>query len=196
MKLIAITPETFIHAEAELINKLFRAGLAYLHVRKPNTDSETVRRFVMCIDSSFRKRLIMHRHVQLYEEMALGGIHLSIEQFSRLPQGDFAAICSTSTHHITAFKQLDRPAAQIFISPVYNSISKVGYRANPDLLAAGAIRRKGKLIALGGICCENILEVKRKGFDGAAILGYLWNSGEPLDQFNNIKKTLYTGYEV
>jgi len=196
MKLIAITPETFVHAEVDLIHQLFRAGLKYLHIRKPAANEDTVRRFITSIDCSFRKRLIVHRHIRLYEELALGGIHVDMEQFRSLSQGNFAAICSTSTHHIEAFKQLDRPSAHIFISPIYNSISKMGYHANPDLLAAGAIRRKGNLIALGGICCENILEVKRKGFDGAAILGHLWNRGTPLNQFKNIQKTLHTGHEV
>jgi len=196
MKLIVITPETFVKGEAEIINKLFWVGLEYLHIRKPTANEETVRSFIKCIDSSFRKRLIIHKHVHLFEEMALGGIHVGVEEFSALAQKTLQGVCSISTHSIAEFKAFDSPTTHIFISPVFNSISKIGYYANPDLLAAGSISRNGRLIALGGICCENILEVKRYGFDGAAILGYLWNSDTPLNQFNKIQKMLHHAHEI
>ena len=67
----------------------------------------------------------------------------------------------------------------VFLSPVFDSISKLNYHANytPEEIRkahkAGIIDKK--VIALGGIDTDNIRQVKNYGFGGAAILGALWN---------------------
>lgn len=190
MKLIAITPETIQAAETGHINRLFRAGLAYLHVRKPTADEETTRAFIKGIDSSFYDRIIIHRHVFLWKEMQLGGMHLPLEAFHIRINNTFEGILSASAHSAEECYTLHKPNVHLFISPVFNSISKSDYKATPGLLNLGTLRRRGKLIALGGISSENILEVKEKGFDGAALLGYLWQSDDPLARFLQLQKKL------
>ena len=67
----------------------------------------------------------------------------------------------------------------VFLSPVFDSISKQGYAAEytPEQIRQAA--KDGiidkRVIALGGIDEDNILQVKDYGFGGAAILGGLWN---------------------
>lgn len=194
MKLIAITPETFHASEPGIINNLFRAGLAYLHIRKPAAKEDTIRAFVKHIDQSFYRQIIMHTYIHLQKEMNLGGIHVTLETFHLLVENSFEGILSASAHQIDACRSLRKPNAHLFISPVFNSISKEGYLANPTLLNQGNIPREGKLIALGGISAGNILEVEKNGFDGAAVLGYLWNSANPVDQLVQLQKTLSKGY--
>jgi len=194
MKIIVITPETFHAAEAGTINNLFRAGLEYLHIRKPAAKEETVRALIKCIDQSFYRRIIIHKYVSLQEEMKLGGIHIKLETFSTLVKSAFEGILSASAHRIEECRSLSKPNAHLFISPVFNSLSKEGYLANPTLLNKGNIARGGKLIALGGISAHNILEVEKNGFDGAAVLGYLWNSTNPVNQFLQLQKALSNSY--
>ncbi len=47
---------------------------------------------------------------------------------------------------------------------------------------------KTKVIALGGVNIEKIEQVMDMGFDGMALLGGIWKSGNPIAQFKNIKE--------
>ena len=66
----------------------------------------------------------------------------------------------------------------LFLSPVFDSISKQGYRAGfapEELLRAareGIIDRR--VMALGGITPDNLARVRAWGFGGAVVLGDLW----------------------
>ena len=66
----------------------------------------------------------------------------------------------------------------VFLSPIFDSISKVGYHAAfaPDLLNRAAEEKiiDRKVIALGGINAENIELVKQWNFGGVALLGDIW----------------------
>ena len=67
----------------------------------------------------------------------------------------------------------------VLLSPVFDSFSKQGYAAEytPEQIRQAA--KDGiidkRVIALGGIDEDKILQVKDYGFGGAAILGGLWN---------------------
>ena len=67
----------------------------------------------------------------------------------------------------------------VFMSPVYDCISKEGILSGytpEELRAAGKERIiDTKVMALGGITPDNILEIKDFGFGGAVVLGDLWN---------------------
>jgi thiamine-phosphate pyrophosphorylase len=65
----------------------------------------------------------------------------------------------------------------IFVSPIFDSISKPGYKRNPDLLQLDTAFNhtiSEKLVGLGGIGPDNLRRVKRAGFAGAAMLGAIW----------------------
>ena len=71
---------------------------------------------------------------------------------------------------------------QLFLSPIYDSISKQGYAAaytRESLLRAqqaGIINQQ--VMALGGISLECLPEVKSLGFGGAVLLGDVWGKDE------------------
>ena len=76
----------------------------------------------------------------------------------------------------------------MFLSPVFDSISKAGYSsafAPDELQAAG---KEGlidkRVIGLGGIDESNIRRIKELGFGGAAILGGLWKHFNPLTDYD------------
>ena len=82
-----------------------------------------------------------------------------------------------------------KPASDyVFLSPVFDSISKAGYSsafAPDELQAAG---KEGlidkRVIGLGGIDESNIRRIKELGFGGAAILGGLWKHFNPLTDYD------------
>jgi hypothetical protein len=62
----------------------------------------------------------------------------------------------------------------VFLSPVFDSISKPGYVANPDLWRRPDRPYPCKVIGLGGVDKDSIGELIREGWDGAAVLGWIW----------------------
>lgn len=188
MEIVVLTPDFLLKDEAKIVNKLFEAGLDLLHIRKPSVDLVMLRDFITSINKAFHNRIIIHQHTELMSQFKLAGIHVKTSQF-RLPEC-LQGTVSTSIHSQAEFELLDRPESRLFLSPVFNSISKKGYMANPNLLAVGNVSRKGKLVALGGINWQNIQKVQKYGFDGAALLGYIWESDNPLKRFLHIKNLL------
>jgi thiamine-phosphate pyrophosphorylase len=86
-----------------------------------------------------------------------------------------------------SFEELKKTNADIcFLSPVFDSISKFGYKAkyNSQELKEGIATWKKnhsqKLFALGGVAAENIAELESLGFDGAALLGTVWHNPDPV----------------
>jgi thiamine-phosphate pyrophosphorylase len=88
-----------------------------------------------------------------------------------------------------------------FISPVFDSISKVGYKTAIDLSAINEVRRTciiqqtycPAIIGLGGVGINELPLLKKTGFDGAAMLGSIWLAKDPVSELikaQDIIKTL------
>ena len=77
-----------------------------------------------------------------------------------------------------------------YLSPVFDSISKKGYRSNFDLkaLRSSLEHLKCNLLALGGIDEDKIKIARELGFAGVAVLGAIWQSKSPIEKFQRIKE--------
>ena len=177
MKLILITPPTYFVEEDKIITALFEEGLDTLHLRKPGT-APMFRRtsanpYPRTISQTHRgsRTFLSERGIQTE------GIHLNGRN-PNLPEG-YKGHVSCSCHSLDEVKERKSSCDYVFLSPVFNSISKLNYNsaytAEELRTAAKAGIIDKKVIALGGIDEENLLEVKDFGFGGAAILGALWN---------------------
>lgn len=82
-----------------------------------------------------------------------------------------------------------------FLSPIFDSISKAGYKSKFDLkeLKGFLKNRKEKIIALGGINEDKIGTVKDMGFSGIGLVGAIWQSGKPVLKFKQIKEKWMKG---
>ena len=80
------------------------------------------------------------------------------------------------------------------MSPIYDSISKVNYYSTytaEELREAQKAKIiDSKVMALGGINEDNLLEIKDFGFGGAVVLGDLWNQNylAVIEHFKKLKK--------
>jgi thiamine-phosphate pyrophosphorylase len=167
MKLIVISSPTPITNEHQIINSMFEEGLEALHIHKPNLTKEEIKKFIQGVDSKYHNRIAMHADFQKFHSLE------ELKQYYIAGRGQMA-----------------------FLSPVFDSISKQGYKSNfsdrlnkfiqfkPELMAA--IKGK-KIIALGGIDEDKIEMVRKVGFAGAAVLGAIWNNKNPLDKFLKIQ---------
>ena len=123
-------------------------------------------------------RLTIHYNEPLARKYGLGGVHLRIEEL--LAGAGEGLRRSCSAHGWTEAERAATDADYVFLSPLFDSISKPGYHSaiDPAEAAERLRRRKGRIVALGGIRPANIARVRRIGFDGAAVLGAAWSADE------------------
>ena len=194
MKWITITSPEFLSGEAIFIDKLFLQGLDLLHVRKPDASLEAYKRLLLQIPKQWYSRIVLHEHFALAEEFGLHGIHLN-RRCSQVPDS-FRGSISCSCHTLEEVKKQKASKDYVFLSPIFDSISKVGYHAafSPTLLKQTAIENviDEKVIALGGITANNIPLVKEWHFGGVALLGDIWKrmSDPQVDEYLNHIRTL------
>lgn len=177
MKLIVVTAPTFFVEEDKIITALFEEGLDILHLRKPETPAMYSERLLTLIPEKYHKRIITHEHFYLQEEFSLMGIHLN----TRNPKEphDYSGHISCTCHSLDKVQNKKHFYDYLFLSPIYNCITKSGVTSG---FTAEELRQAGKskvidsrVMALGGITPDNILEIKDYGFGGAVVMGDLWN---------------------
>ncbi len=177
MKLIVVTAPTFFVEEDKIITTLFEEGLDILHLRKPETPAMYSERLLTLIPEKYHKRIITHEHFYLQEEFKLMGIHLN----ARNPKEphDYSGHISCTCHSLEEVQHKKHFYDYLFLSPIYDCITKAGVTSG---FTAEELRQAGKskiidnkVMALGGITSDNILEAKDYGFGGAVVMGDLWN---------------------
>lgn len=194
MKWIIITSPDFISGEAIFIDKLFLQGLDLLHIRKPDASLEAYKRLLLQIPKHWYSRIVLHEYFDLAEELGLHGIHLN-RRCSQVPDSFHRSI-SCSCHSLEEVKKQKDTKDYVFLSPIFDSISKVGYHAafSPTSLKQAAIENviDEKVIALGGITANNIPLVKEWHFGGVAFLGDIWKrmSDPQVDEYLKHIRTL------
>lgn len=176
MKLIVITTPEFFEGEAHAITSLFRAGLEILHLRKPGASAEEMGHLLHQIPNEYRERIVTHEQFQLATALGLKGIHLN----GRNPTipANYTGHVSCSCHSLEEVIQRKDSCDYVFLSPIYNSISKEGYDSAFSYDNLKEAQQAGiidfKVMALGGINLECFAEIKSLGFGGAVLLGDIW----------------------
>jgi len=177
MRFIVITEPRFIHNEAATIARLLHWGADFVHIRKPEATEKETARLIESIPSELHNRLVLHDNFGLSAHFTLHGLHLN-RRNSVLPDG-FKGAVSRSCHTLEEVERHKPTCDYVFLSPIFNSISKQGYAstfAPQTLLEAkeqGIIDEK--VFALGGITADNIEETKHYGFGGIVLLGDVWS---------------------
>jgi thiamine-phosphate pyrophosphorylase len=183
-RLIVITPPATLKNEVDLVEQLFKNGLQTLHVRKPGMSRSAFRAYLGQFRQQHHRRMVIHSHYSLLHEFSLKGAHLTEKSRRRpLPAAYRPKLhtLSASIHSVEELNRLRRKYDYIFLSPVFNSISKKGYESSfteTELLAACS--GEAKVIALGGTSPATISRLQKMNFAGAAALGFIWENSEPL----------------
>lgn len=177
MRLVVITREEFAANEAEVIRRLLEAGIDRVHLRKPGAAEAEMRRLIESLPAELHSRLSLHDLLPLAAEYGLGGVHLNGR--NPAPPEGFTGLVSRSCH---AFEELEAAAGTTdyrFLSPIFDSISKNGYRAAFTQEALRSAAERGiidtRVFALGGVRPESLPLVRAYGFGGAALLGCVWS---------------------
>lgn len=212
---VLITRPGFVRGEAQAVCALQRAGAGIIHIRKPGADPARLIRLLDELREAGADfaRLALHGDETLARRYGFGGVHLKGEELLRraalredvsgkqAPDTSASGAplrLSCSAHSWDEARRWAPAADYVWLSPVFDSISKAGYRSGIDIAGASRLllngRRSGwigrpdekaspaeeafpfpeRVVALGGIAPENIARVRMAGFGGAAVLGALW----------------------
>jgi thiamine-phosphate pyrophosphorylase len=185
--LLVISPEKDHRKEIEIIASLFDEGLKTLHLRKPSFTEEKLRSYLQKIPKKFHKRIVIHSHYNLTDEFNLKGVHLPEKERKLKTRNVYPKIISTSFHTTTEILKSRKKYDYVFLSPIFDSISKKGYKSNFTSEELNLLLKKRKnVIALGGINPKNIKTTTQIGFTGAAVLGYLWKSKDSVTAYKEL----------
>lgn len=193
--IIAITPEAIDPRETEAICLMLESGkIDRVHIRHKSADPEQLTRLLMAIPRQMRHLVSVHHATPMPVEYGFG-VHLP--STAGLPDirmangianntvhGSVAPCVSVSCHSFDELVAKKDEVDYCFLSPIFDSISKPGYRPafTPETLREAAAEGiiDSKVIALGGIKPERSGLLRDLGFGGAAMLGFLSDRSEGL----------------
>ncbi len=199
LDLLAVSPAEAFAEEALLIERLLDAGLVRYHLRKPDVSVQGCAQLLETLPSACRARVVLHQHYELVEMYGLGGIHVKDvdaadavgARWRRRIEG---GVFSRSLHRIEDLNTNRCEWDAVFLSPVFPSLSKAGYRADwteaalRDAVQSSNTAGAGKVYALGGIDATNGPKCAALGFQGVVLHGALWQSADPVEVFKRIRK--------
>ena len=178
MKLIAITQPSMIEDESSCIRRLFESGIDIVHLRKPDADIEQCRRLLRELSDEERRKIVIHDHHELINEFDLKGLHFN-KNITIVP-GDYKGFKTRSCHSFEEVMKYKNDYDYVFLSPIFDSISKVGYKSafTDEILREASSKNiiDNKVVALGGVTFDKIPYLKVLNFGGAAMLGVLIRS--------------------
>lgn len=194
MRLIVLSPPGNLPGEHRAVRALFEQGMECFHLRKPEMDEAGYRQYIAAIPAVYHNRIVVHDHHHLAGSYALGGVH------GKQAVADGGRTASRSVHELKEGAACEGVVDYVFLSPVFDSISKKGYKSPFDRdvlrrwLREAQPDRKTAVVALGGMDASRVAVVADLGFDGLAVLGALWegwenevNVKEIVQRFKNIQ---------
>lgn len=175
---IAITPEVPLADEPRRIAALIDSGrFTHIHLRHPGASLTEMMRLITSIPPRLHGRLRLHGHFDLINEFNLGGLHLNSRCPS--PPAGYKGELSQSCHSVAEVTDAARRGmAYATLSPVFDSISKQGYRAAftpAELRKLETLGDDMAIIALGGIIPSNTDLLLPYNFAGYAMLSAAWD---------------------
>lgn len=195
--IIVIAPENDIQNEIEILKQLFQEGLQVYHLRKPHKNYEQHCAYLNQMDKKYHDRIVVHYFHELINEFNLKGIHFQEQKRKDTLEngsGYFVGLnmqgktMSSSFHEPNELEACTIEFDYHLLSPVFSSISKQGYEGRG--FDVNTIDKC--IIGMGGITIETIAKTLALGFKGIGILGGIWNTNNPVENFKKIK-AVYEG---
>jgi thiamine-phosphate pyrophosphorylase len=200
VKIIVVSPQSAHKNESEIIESLFEAGLDLLHIRKPGYSRSRLEKYIKKIPEKYWNKLVIHSYHRLALKYKLNGIYLTRKQRKRESLTTFLIeylkffkpdlTISASFHNLANLYDPTDEFDYVFLSPVFDSISKSGYQSgfNFHSLRAAMLKTTQNVIAIGGIELNTLEKIKNINFKGIALVGAIWQSANPVKEFIAIKE--------
>ena len=199
MKLIVISSSATIENEAQIVTKLFEAGLETFHLRKLRLSTKQMTEFIAQIPVHFHNRIFLHSHHRLASKFKLGGIHLTSthnkKKYRTWISLKLIKFKNPDIQITTSFKTigqlLDNEQTQnysyVFLSPVFDSISSRFQSGFTEHSLRSAMQKTTfDVIARGEIEVSSIEKACSINFKGLAFYSSIWKAKDPVAEFNKI----------
>ncbi|WP_421919126.1 thiamine phosphate synthase [Marinifilum sp.] len=189
MELILLSYPDFFKGETEIVSSLLDHYEFTFHLRKPNATERDLVDYLNEIPEAIHPKIVLHNKVEVFTKFNLKGMHFSGTKRKKALQLDTDVCKGTSCHSISEIKSLGKTFDYVYLSPIFESISKQGYQGNLNLKEVKKFLNESKqtqVYALGGIAAYNIKQLKDYPFDGFAVLGAVWTN-DPLKNRNMIQ---------
>jgi thiamine-phosphate pyrophosphorylase len=205
MRINILTPDFSVPDETALVQPMLEHEAVVLHLRKPDASAKEYRQYLDSIPARLHHKIILHGAFELAKEYPVKGIHLNSHLRTGTALNELLATFSDSTLTLSSsFHNWEEIATTTvawdaaFISPVFDSISKKGYKAAIPLHQCSVIQQqlmethghRPQILGLGGVDRHNIQQLHQNGFDGAVLLGSIWASEKPLTALNMLLDSL------
>lgn len=182
-----------------MLEDLFEAGLQAFHLRKPGASAAAVEAYLQAVPLQYHDRIVLHSHYELARRYQVRGLHLPAHaRATWTAQARWRQLghsLSTSFHGLEELRRHRRHYDYVFLSPIFDSLSKQGYGQAFALAELQEelrrLRQRGQyvpqVVALGGITAVNVAQVRAMGFAGAAVLGSVWQAADPVAAFRELE---------
>ena len=198
MNLILITtPEPYL-GEVLLIQTMMQKGLERLHLRRPNWNKTDCSGFLDQFTLEEQKKIYLHQFQELAVDYQIGGVHFKeidcndhlCARVKALKAASPGLKVSMALHELPQVEKNWPCIDFALLSPVFDSISKKGVKANFDLeqLSSSLSKKSVEIFALGGITESKITKAKALKFNGVATLGAVWGDTDPAQAFERLDK--------
>lgn len=180
--LAILSPTDPTPKQIEETNDLFEAGLQSFILRLPGKEPDDYVDYLFGIDRKYHSRIFIPWAVRdLAVGFPIGGFYLKFSEAKALTEDEKEALLHyrviVGCHSSEEIQEIPIPVSFFLLSPVFDSISKSGYRANPKLLSAQnkTVIETYTVLAMGGVTPENYMGLFEKGYSGAAVIGSVWD---------------------
>lgn len=199
LKLLVLSSAKDDPSEPMFISQFLEHGLDVFHLRKPDFSAKKIEDYIQQIPRRFWGNIVIHSHFHLAKKYNLLGIHPGKSKRRswwfrniRLPLLRFfnpRLQITTSFYHLSSLYEEKFPYDYVFLSPIFDSISKSGYQSGFSHynLPAAINKSQYKVMALGGIELDKLEFVKKCHFAGVVLSGVLWQNENKLEIFKAIR---------
>lgn len=186
-----LSPAGSVRGEAKIVCELFEKGLQTYHLRKPRWSLERVQAWITSIPKIYRSRIILHQFPELVRKFGLGGFHIHADDPvpECVPAGKLSAQCQD----FSDLEKCGNTFRCLMLGPIFPKKERdltVPARTEQEYAAILAYyRRNGgkcKVFAFGGVDIDNVKRCRKMGFDGVAVVGAVWDSGNEVAAFKQL----------
>lgn len=162
-----------------------------LHLRRPTWTLAETADWLRAAPAEWLPHLVLHNRHELAAEFEVGGVHFTAgaRGAGQHQVGPASGTVSTALHSLAEVQAFGSAFDYVFLSPIFNSISKVGYSSAfvlPEVAATLQAVPEACVLALGGIQANTLPAVQQAGFAGAAVLGAVWEAPDPAAAFKEL----------
>lgn len=202
-RLLLITDRHLVQGQSlsTVLTEAIMAGVPAIQLRErdlPTGELLSLAQEIHALTAPRTVPLIVNDRVDLMLALNLDGVHLRSDSLPLLPVRQLIGprrLIGISTHSVEDVRRANQGGADyVVFGPIFETSSKrsFGPPLGLNLLADVCRRSSIPVLAIGGITCERVRDVRRAGAHGVAVIGALLTRddiGEAVREFRDALET-------